>query len=362
MAKDHFIPASLIARFSEETDGEVRRRKVWVARSNGSRAKVRAESVGYANGLYDVDQDMFPTRGHRAVDDIWGSYEPQLSRVLDRLIDGSVTATEWVDTLLPFVAAPFGRDRGYKERVAGRLVRHASTGSRIADFDITEFILDDTNIALNRVMEMERFAARALASMWEVIEVDGDLILPDLGYGFDLINEYPDVLMMLYPIGRRHLLTLTPCPQRRILKRSPDRWVPDISYGKSLVSSDDINRVLASTAQDFVVGSNAAIDGIKTENFAVFNWDGIDEVLEQWPFNIDTLSLSGLHRVVQAIVHDELKSLEGVLLTRHKSLADLEPNGLFLAPSGGIRADQVLALDKAGLVLTAHRSYTKSSR
>lgn len=106
MAKDHFIPASLIARFSEEIDDQVRRRKVWVARSNGSRAKVRAESVGYANGLYDVDQDMFPTRGHRAVDDVWASYEPQVFRVLDRLIDGSVTATEWVDTLLPFVAAP----------------------------------------------------------------------------------------------------------------------------------------------------------------------------------------------------------------------------------------------------------------
>lgn len=355
MAKDHFIPASLIARFSDETDGDARKRKVWAARSNGSRARVRAEALGYANSLYDVDQDMFPTRGPRAVDDVWDSYEPQLAQVLDSLINGTVTASEWIDTLLPFVAAPFGRDRGYRARVAGRLARHNSGSPWQGDLDMTDFMLDDTNIALNRLLELERFAARAIASTWEVLEVEGDLVLPDLAYGFDLIHEYPDILMLLYPIGRRHLLALTPCPRRHILRRTADGWTPEISYAKSLVPSRDINYLLTSTAQDFVVGSGAAIEEIRTKDFALFDWDGIDQVLEQWPFNVDTLSLGGLHRVVQDVIHHGLTRLDGVVLSRHRSLSELEPHGLFLAPPGHVRADQILAFDEIGLLLTAHR-------
>ncbi|MFT3862340.1 hypothetical protein [Micropruina sp.] len=121
------------------------------------------------------------------------------------------------------------------------------------------------------------------------------------------------------------------------------------------MSSSDINRLLASTAQGFVVGSSATIEEIRTEDFALFDWNGIDQVLEQWPFNIDTLKLSGLHRVVQDVVHGGLTTLDGVVLSKHRSLSELEPNGLFVAPPGRVRADQVLAFDEIGLLLTAHR-------
>lgn len=195
----------------------------------------------------------------RAVDDVWSSCEGDLPRVLDRLIDGSVTAAEWIDTLVPFVAVSFARDRGYKSRVTGRLTRHSTKGLLAADPELAEFVLEDTNIALNRLIEMERFAARALASEWVVYEVADDLILPDVGYGFELVSEHPDVLALLFPIGRRHLLMLTPCASRRIMTTSGGKWKPSISYSQTQLPGHLLNRRLANTAQDFVVGTRTAI-------------------------------------------------------------------------------------------------------
>ncbi|NHW49341.1 DUF4238 domain-containing protein [Paenarthrobacter sp. MSM-2-10-13] len=351
MAKDHFIPASLMARFSQDAVGPARKRKVWSLRSNGSRAEVRAEAVGYSNGLYDVDSGMFPTRGVRAVDDVWSSYEGDLPGVLDRLIDRSVTAAEWIDTLVPFVAASFARDRGYKSRVTRRLAN--STSGLFAEIpELAELALDDTNIAINRLMEMERFAARALASEWVVFEFDEDIVLPDVGYGFDLVSEDPDVLALWFPIGRRNLLMLTPCASRRVITRSEGEWKPSIYYSQTEVKVGELNRALAHTAQDFIVGTRTSIDDVRPEDLGRFDWHAIDEVLEQWPFSVDTRELGGLHRVVQAVVHGELESFDGVSLDRYGAVSELEPGGTFMAPNREIRAERFLAFDGIGLVLS----------
>jgi hypothetical protein len=357
LAKDHFIPASLIARFSEDSAGAARSRKVWALRANGSRAEVRAESIGYSNRLYDVDEDMFPTHGARAVDDVWGSYEPDLSRVLDRLIDGSVTAAEWIDVLVPFVAASFARDRGYQTRVKGRLSRGGLVEALPGELDRTDHILEKSNIAINRVMEMERFAARALACSWVVHEVDDDLVLQDVGYGFELVNEFPDVMATLFPVGRRHVLMLTPCPVRWILTMSGGEWRPVISHVRSECPSEWLNRALANTAQDFVVGSRSAVGHVEPGDLRFWDWDGIDQVLEQWPFGIDTRLLSGLHRVVRAVVHGGLESLDEVCLNRYQAITDLEPKAIVIAPRPHFRASRVLKFADAGLALSVEQGF-----
>ena len=85
MAKDHFIPAALIGRFSDETSARLRDRKVWIASRIGkSPRQSTAGAVGYENRLYDVDPHLFYDTNGKAVDNFWSKYEPQLPRVIDQ--------------------------------------------------------------------------------------------------------------------------------------------------------------------------------------------------------------------------------------------------------------------------------------
>lgn len=349
MAKDHFIPAGLLARFTDDPKDSSRLSKVCSLRSNGARALVRAESIGYSRNLYDVDGEMFPTRGTRAVDSVWDSYEPDLSRALDKLIGGSVTASEWINILVPFVAASFGRDRGYKARVVGRFAREIDVDRR----EFGELVLNDTNIAINRILEMERFASRALACEWTVCEVRDDLVIPDIGYCLELVHQYPDIISMQFPIGRRHLLILTPRPSGLILKKSNGGWGPTISYARLEVPSELLNRALATTAQDFVVGTRTSIDQVKADDLSQYTWETIDQILEQWPFRVDTRNLSGLRRAVQEIVDGNLDSLDHVYLDPLLAISELEPQAELVSATGRrVPADAFLTLHRNGLDLS----------
>lgn len=212
------------------------------------------------------------------------------------------------------------------------------------------FDIAGTVVPPGRARPRHAWSARTRA--WVVYEVADDLVLPDVGYGFELVSEYPDVLALLFPIGRRHLLMLTPRASRRVMTTSGGKWRPSISYSQTQVPGQPLNRALANTAQDFVVGTRTALDHVGPEDFSLFNWDGIDEVLEQWPFRVDTRELGGLHRVVQAVVRGDLESLDGVSLNRYQALSEVEPQGAFIAPHRDIPADRFLALDGTGLVLS----------
>lgn len=354
MAKDHFIPASLIGRFSGETEGSPRSRKVWTLRRNGSISLNRSDKVGYSNKLYDVDEDMFPTRGVRAVDDLWGSYEGGLSDALDRLIDGSVSARQWIDTLVPFVAASFARDRGYKMRVSGRMEGSESTGAFSADPEIAAAVLDDTNVALNRLIEMERFAGRALASEWCVHRLEADVVLPDIGYSFDIVSEDPDIFGTYFPIGPRHILMLIPRANGRVLQFSDGRWVPCINHCDNSINVSDLNSQIAKTAQDFVVGAEEAVRQIATATFGFFDWNQIDDALSLWPFSVESRELSGLHRVIQSVIVKNLSSVAGMMLDPYAVLRELEPAAMFIAPNRQVPAELFLTIDPEGLQLRVH--------
>lgn len=351
MAKDHFIPASLIARFSADELNEPRSRKVWTLRSGGQRANVRAETIGYSNNLYAVDGELFPTRGVRAVDDVWSTYEGNLPGALNRLIDGTTTAEEWIDTLVPFVAAAFARDRGYERRVASRVGTRSWEELRAADPDLLDLLFGNTNIALNRLIEMDRFAARALASDWVVYEIEGDIVLPDLGYGFDLIDTCPDVVALMLPIGKGHVLSLTPSAEHRILISAGATWEPCIAHAKSPSPAESVNRALARTAQDFVAGTLSAIDSIRSTDLGVFKWEEVEAVLSIWPFSVDTRNLIGLDRVVRRMIHGQIDSFDGVILNRYQSLFELSPELSLISPLRKIRADRFLSVDDQGGVL-----------
>src|ERR1700716_3072013 len=88
MARDHFIPASVLGRFSAADTLPTRERALVVGR-RGKVFPARAEQFGYVNGLYDVESSgvwLPPGKDDPgSVDEFINGYEPALPPVLDRL-------------------------------------------------------------------------------------------------------------------------------------------------------------------------------------------------------------------------------------------------------------------------------------
>src|SRR5437773_437305 len=95
--RQHYLPASFVARFSSDTDPDVRRRHVFAARRNGDGPyALAAENAAFVRNLYS-----------EAVDAIWTDYEARLPAALDALCDPTheLDAEVWLRVLVPFVAA-----------------------------------------------------------------------------------------------------------------------------------------------------------------------------------------------------------------------------------------------------------------
>ena len=313
-----------------------------------------AASIGYTNGLYDVDQGLFQTSQGRAIDKLWIAYEPRLPRVLDYLIAGTLSASDWIR--MPFVAATFARDRLYEARLVARLKKEGVEDPQTEVSDLS----DKTNLNLNRLVEMNRFVARAIVCEWYVFELDGDIVIPDLGFGFDLLSDPDEELErvgFMLPVGRRHILELIPVTERVLATRSVDgTWQVPLVHARSAGSSVDLNRCLCQCAQDFVAGTEAAIKSISDADLPTLNPSQIENVLGQWPFNIDTLDLAGLHAPVDKLLHDEPLDLVKWRLDRFEGVTELDsridfrfvrtaqrfPASCFLATDGStiqVRAD-----------------------
>lgn len=189
-------------------------------------------------------------------------------------------------------------------------------------------MFDKTHLNVNRVVEMNRFAARAIMCDWYVYEADGDLIVPDLGFGFDLLGNFEgrDVVGLMIPIGRRHILELVPVPERVVARRATDGdWQALIVSAPSATTSAELNKYLAQCAQDFVAGTEEAVATVGPEDMATFDPASVDEVLNQWPFNVDTLILSGIHAPLDRLIHDEDVDLDAWQLDRFEGVTELDP-------------------------------------
>lgn len=155
---------------------------------------------------------------------------------------------------------------------------------------------------------MNRFAARAITSNWYVYEADGDLVIPDLGFGINLIGDFEgkDVVGLILPIGRRHVLELVPVPDRETAYRTAGGdWKVPIVHGPSAGTSLELNKCLAQCAQDFITGTEAAVDPVSSDDMAKFEPAAIDSILNQWPFNLDTRVLAGIHAPLERLLHNE---------------------------------------------------------
>ena len=65
----HFIPASLIGRFSAEQGGRARNRKLWVRRRSSNPFQNAADKLANANAIYGTGEATDDLR--KSIDYIW---------------------------------------------------------------------------------------------------------------------------------------------------------------------------------------------------------------------------------------------------------------------------------------------------
>src|SRR6266566_6584470 len=121
-AKQHYLPASFIGRFSNEKKGSLRERTVWMLEKGTSRfVEKKAEDIGYLVNFYLHNGTQ--TIPNSKVDDIWGEYEKKLDSALTALSDfrqNSIDANTWLRVLVPFVASLFVRGPEFVDRFNDR--------------------------------------------------------------------------------------------------------------------------------------------------------------------------------------------------------------------------------------------------
>src|SRR5947209_6550054 len=109
MAKDHYLPAAFIGRFSQDTLGALRDRHIWV--NNGKARKILKStpaSIGYKKGLYNLKD------GSNI--DKW-DYESSLNITLTKISNRQqISLDDWLRIAVPFITGLFVRGKEFNRR------------------------------------------------------------------------------------------------------------------------------------------------------------------------------------------------------------------------------------------------------
>lgn len=295
MAKDHYVPAALIGRFSTETTLLARSRKIYVARAT----KVflaRAADVGFVRDLYTLD----PT-GPAApdVDRIVSGYEKELPVALDLLEQSRrVPLKVWLRTLVPWVTSVFVRGTDFVPRFAERLI------SRGLGAELNT--PDSANLA--RALEFQRLLAPVMAARWMVLHrTKGEpFTINDRGLtrmGHPLTGE----LGWALPLSHSSVLGILPKVTRTVAHYRSGSWWANVDHGPvpGPSGSSGLNEAVAQAAAEFVVAPELAV----AERLQ--SWVGASlipgrEIMELWPFDSWTVRHHEYewHRLVGATFED----------------------------------------------------------
>ena len=206
-------------------------------------------NVAGINNLYSIPSDNHSD----LIEQTWSRYETQLSKAIEKLIDGTVSAVQWARILVPFVASLFVRTRNFDTRFENRL--------RTMGFEDTYFERHPDNTNSARLMELQRLLAPVLAAKWVVLRKVGKtpLITNDVGYTpFRHVN-ITDAGFAI-PLDKDHILVVIPQREREIIEVREGDWFPIIEYAE-LPSNNHLglNKALVGNAQRFVFGSDEAL-------------------------------------------------------------------------------------------------------
>ena len=228
--RQHYVPASFIARFSSQQTGQTRKRRLWVRESGAERAYSKpARKLAYEIGLYDVENDSM---GSKKTLDIAWNYETSLPAALDALtnrqpLDGLL----WASTLVPFVAGLFVRGPDYPAQYAQRFPISPETlvqGLSVAD-----------NATAGRLINLQELLAPTMASKWSVVHFPAGTELITSDTSFALMGpaaHWPAITGYVIPISRTATLVVSPQVRRTVLEWTDGRWVVPLVHIDGLLN------------------------------------------------------------------------------------------------------------------------------
>ena len=312
MAKDHYLPASVIGRFSNDTIGRARERIVFVARKGRRAASpARAETIGYVNNLYRAETARLfgdSSRDEDTVDPALNGYEPDLPLALD-LLEGAMPLPmeTWLRTLVPYVTSIFVRGADFAPRFMARPVMAALTDPGMPD-----------NANAARFIELERLLTPVCCARWVVWHRSGGepLVLNNLGLTGTLDSDTGQPGWAI-PISKTCLLSIYPRPQRSVAMYQGDAWWPLIEHVHlDSAQAHSFNDAMAHMATSYVAGATAEL----VERLAPLVGEHANDaaLMDAWPFDHRTklAHAKDWHRLVTATVGnrppDQLTDLQTV--------------------------------------------------
>jgi Protein of unknown function (DUF4238) len=259
MARDHYLPAAFLARFSSERTFPLRERRVSILRSEQAQAhRQRVENIGFIKNMYKQHDPHFLYPN--AVDSTWQGYEKRLGEALDTLIDPcvqSVNAEIWLRVLVPFVAGLFVRGPDFTRRYES-----TSLVKSVKEEAGEQWSPDSVNAA--RLIAMRRGLAPVIAARWTILYRSEPqvIITNELGYVNSRDTIGSSSVGWAIPLTPNTILKLTPCPdgygRKMLFCASDGEWRALIERGPMKPKTHiGLNRTVARYARDFMIGPTA---------------------------------------------------------------------------------------------------------
>jgi hypothetical protein len=274
MAKDHYLPAAFIGRFSDETTERRRNRSIWIHNGKANKILVTTPSaVGYKTGLYNL--------ANGTDIDKW-SYEDSLNRVLGRISEGKVLSLDdYLRVAVPFVTGLFVRGKEFNKRY-----EEMPTIKHLAESDLIN--TDNTN--MSRIIRLQRMLAPVTTARWVVLHSTAaqPVISNDLGLTLTK-NLANGEIGWAIPLDKQTILGIFPLKRRSIAYYEHCVWTANIEHLYPDPSMfEGINEQIAKSASEFVFGpTRESVAGVQpsitksAEDLAIVMEAGWNEVFER---------------------------------------------------------------------------------
>ncbi len=248
--REHFIPASVIGRFSFAPRPRRRDSPVHVLHLRTDRPYRRtAKTVGYIVDFYEHPFETEDGAPEFDAEKAWQGFERSLPGVLDELQRDptDLSADTWANVLVPYVTSTLVRTPEFRDR-------HKRRTPWLRD---VEGMDEEGNAARVAWLELQRLLAQVMTSKWTILVPAGEsgFVLNDRGWFAGRLDgrQTPGIIV---PFGPRAAIQVVPAVDRVIAFARGIRWVAsDIST--RLLSDDEtseLNRCSAEWAAEEIYG------------------------------------------------------------------------------------------------------------
>jgi hypothetical protein len=283
MPHHHWIPSSYLSRFSENPKLGRRARLAIFDKKQNKYFYANAGDIAKKSKYYTLTAKELPDPD--VLEKSWAGYEGNLPSSLDKLIDGSIDAIEWLHTIIPFVAGLFVRGPDFEARmkIRGKDVLESPEFMKYISADNTNW---------QRESEFQRIMGILTAAKWVVCEKmgPGPFITNDKGWcpvpvSLDLVPA------IAVPLDTKHLLHIYPQKIGPIIYSKEGKWKPIIQYQKITPESDAIfYGMINAFSEYFVIGPTELSLNVMSKTKTP--WSKSNEEYDIW-----TLGFSNLHEM-----------------------------------------------------------------